>query len=247
MFIGGFSGPAVASAGVTLVLAHRGANRDAPENTVAAFARAVALGADGVELDIHRTIDEVLVVRHDGATPAGLLAEMTSTAVRDALPDVPTLSEALDVCAGRLVNVEIKAVSSAGTGDPSDRMAQLLVDLLAARGGRDRVLVSSFNLPSVDQIRSLDPSLRTALLTWGQDPLEALLVASSHGHDALHPDLRSVAGARARSAAARAHDLGLEINVWTVNDPAELTRLAAAGIDALITDVPDVALQTLGR
>jgi glycerophosphoryl diester phosphodiesterase len=231
---------------VTLVLAHRGANRLAPENTLAAFARAGELGADGVELDIHATVDDELVVRHDAATPAGPLAEMTSAEVREALPEVPTLASALDVCAGLLVNVEIKD-DGGGDSGPSDRMAQLLVDLVEGRGRRDRLLVSSFNLPSVDRVRFLAPDLPTAWLTWGQDPLDALVVAESHGHRALHPDLRSVAGERAGAAATRAHELGLELNVWTVNDPDELQRLAAAGIDALITDVPDVALQTLGR
>jgi glycerophosphoryl diester phosphodiesterase len=232
---------------VALVLAHRGANRFAADNTLAAFGRAVELGADGVELDIHRTADGALVVRHDTATPFGLLAEMRLAEVRAALPEVPTLDEALDVCAGLLVNVEIKNVPSEGDFDPTDRAAQLLVDLLARRDGRDRVLVSSFNLPSVDRVRSLAPHLPTALLTWGTDPLEALLVAESHGHKALHPDYRSLAGALAGAVATRAHERGLEVNVWTVNEPDELTRLAAAGIDALITDVPDVALQTLGR
>ena len=122
------------------------------------------------------------------------------------------------------------------------------MELLAAREGRDRVLVSSFNLATVDRVRSLAPDVRTALLTWGTDPLEGLLLAESHGHGALHPD----AAVGRRSAAPppprpRAHERGLEVNVWTVNDPAELARLAAAGIDALITDVPDVALQALGR
>ena len=64
-----------------LVLAHRGANRHAPENTVAAMARAVELGADGVELDVHRTADGHLVVRHDPDTPAGPIGELTRDAV----------------------------------------------------------------------------------------------------------------------------------------------------------------------
>jgi glycerophosphoryl diester phosphodiesterase len=232
---------------VTLVLAHRGANRLAPENTLEAFARAGEVGADGVELDIHATMDGQLVVRHDAATPAGLLAELTAAEVREALPEVPTLAAALDVCTGLVVNVEIKHDGGDGDAGPSERLARLLVDLVEVRGRRDRILVSSFNLATVDQVRFLAPDLRTAWLTWGQDPLDALVVAESHGHHALHPDLRSVAGERAGAAATRAHELGLELNVWTVNDPDELTRLAAAGIDALITDVPDVARQTLGR
>ena len=232
---------------MALVFAHRGANRFAPDNTLPAFARAVELGADGVELDIHRTADGALMVCHDAATPRGVLAEMTFGDVRAALPDVPTLEEALDVCAGLVVNVEIKNTPSEGDWDPTDRAAHLLVELLAHRGGRDRVLVSSFNLPSVDIVRSLAPHLPTALLTWGTDPLASLLIAESHGHGALHPDYRSVAGVLAGAAATRAHERGLHVNVWTVNDPEEIARLAAAGIDALITDVPDVALEALGR
>ena len=232
---------------MTLVLAHRGANRSAPENTLAAFARAVELGADGVELDIHRTSDGALVVRHDADTPAGLLPELSFAEIRAGLPEVPSLGDTLDVCAGVLVNVEIKNSPRDADWDPSDRAAELLVELLAAREGRDRVLVSSFNLASVDRVRSLAPDVPTALLTWGKDPLEGLLLAEAHGHGALHPDLLSVAGAGAAAAATRAHERGLEVNVWTVNDPAELARLAAAGIDGLITDVPDVALQALGR
>jgi glycerophosphoryl diester phosphodiesterase len=232
---------------VALVLAHRGASRFAAENTLRAFARAVELGADGVELDIHRSADGVLMVRHDAATPVGVLAELRLAEVRAALPDVPTLDEALDVCAGLLVNVEIKNAPGEGDWDPSERAAELLVELLARRDGRDRVLVSSFNLPSVDRVRSLAPHVPTALLTFGTDPLEGLLIAESHGHAALHPDRRSVAGAAAGAVATRAHERRLEVNVWTVNDPDELERLAAAGIDALITDVPDVALAALGR
>jgi glycerophosphoryl diester phosphodiesterase len=232
---------------VALVFAHRGANRFAPDNTLPAFARAVELGADGVELDIHRTADGALVVRHDAATPRGVLADMTFAEVRAALPEVPTLGEALDVCAGLLVNIEIKNMPGEGDWDPSDQAADLLVELLARRDGRDRVLVSSFDLPSVDRVRWLAPHVPTALLTWGTDPFEALLIAESHGHGALHPDYASVAGVLAGAVATRAHERGLAVNVWTVNDPDELARLAAAGIDAVITDVPDVALEALGR
>ncbi len=209
---------------MTLVLAHRGANRFAPDNTLPAFERAVELGADGVELDIHRTADGALLVRHDAATPVGTLAEMTLAEARAALPEVPTLEEALDVCVGLLVNVEIKNMPGEGDWDPGDRAAELLVELLDRRAGRDRVLVSSFNLPSVDRVRSLAPHVPTALLTFGTDPLEALLIAESHGHGALHPDRRSVAGALAGTVATRAHERALRVNVWTVNDPAELAR-----------------------
>src|SRR5690348_11168207 len=104
---------------VTLVLAHRGANRVEPENTVAAFTRALELGADGVELDVHRTADGALVVHHDAVAPGlGLLAATPFEAVRRAAPRIPTLAEALDVCAGRFVNVEIKSPPGDPDRDP---------------------------------------------------------------------------------------------------------------------------------
>jgi glycerophosphoryl diester phosphodiesterase len=232
---------------VTEVLAHRGANRDAPENTLAAFRRAVELGADGVELDVHPTVDGVLVVRHDAVTPAGELSRMRAADVRAALPGVPTIAEALDACTGVIVNVEIKSPRADPRAEAGLGAAELLVELLDRRGRADRVLVSSFALTVVDRVRSLAPHVPTALLTFGSDPLDALLIVESHGHRALHPDVGSLAGGRAGALTTRARERGVAVNVWTVNDAAEIARLAAAGVDAVITDVPGVALRALGR
>lgn len=232
---------------MTLVLAHRGANREAPENTLAAFRRAVELGADGVELDVHRTRDDRLVVRHDAAGPAGVLADLTFAEVTAQFPGVPSLEAVLDVCAGRLVNVEIKNLPHQPGYDPDDRGAELLVALLAARG-TDRVLVSSFNLTTVDRVRALAPAVATGWLVVGGDVTAALARAADHGHRALHPDVGSLAGPAAAAVVADAHHRGLDLNVWTVNDPGEIRRLAEVGVDAVISDVPDVALAaTRGR
>jgi glycerophosphoryl diester phosphodiesterase len=235
-----------------LVLAHRGANRLAPENTVTAFTRALELGADGVELDVHRTHDGLLIVRHDADTGAGITNDLPFSTVRETLPDVPTLAEALDACAGRLVNVEIKNLPGDPDWDPADRAAELLVGLLAARAGRDDVLVSSFNLATVDRVRALDPAVPTAWLTFGRDAFESLETAAVHGHSALHPDLWSLPGGTDRGAGLqglveRAHERGVRVNVWTVNDDADVVRMAAAGVDAVVSDVPDTALRALGR
>jgi glycerophosphoryl diester phosphodiesterase len=226
---------------VTFVLAHRGANREAPENTLAAFGRAMELGAHGVELDVHRTADDRLVVRHDADGPFGLLADLTLAEVVRLLPDVPTLDAVLDVCAGRLVNVEIKNSPHQAAYDRDDRAASLLAELLGARG-RDRVLVSSFNLATVDRMRALVPSLPTGWLVVGVDPVDALAVAHDHGHSALHPHVGSVPEGHDAELVGAAHARGLAVNVWTVNEPGDLRRLAAAGVDAVITDLPDLAL-----
>ncbi|HUF85220.1 MAG TPA: glycerophosphodiester phosphodiesterase [Acidimicrobiia bacterium] len=229
------------------ILAHRGACRVAQENTLAAFSAAAALGADGVELDVHRSADGVLVVHHDADAPGiGVLAEHSAAAIRRTLPYVPTLEEALDACAGLLVNIEVKNLPGDADFDHDDRAAKELVELLHARDRRDDVLISSFNLATIDRVRTRDPKLPTGFLTLlGFDPLAGAAVANDHGHAAVHPDVRSLPGPAAAAVATQAHDLGLTVNVWTVDDPNEIRRLAAAGVDGIVTNVPDVARDTL--
>ena len=230
---------------MTLVLAHRGARRQAPENTIEAFRVARAEGADGVELDVHRASDGVLIVHHDPIAPAlGVLAELDSATIRATVPAIPTLEAALDELAGLLVNVELKNLPPDPDYDPSHRAADDLLELLSARGSTDRVLVSSFNIDTVDRVRALDATIPTGYLTFGMEPAAAIAIAMEHGHQAWHPD-RATMTEGALDIAAAAHGAGLEVNVWTVNDAAELAAFASSGVDGLITDVPDVAVSAL--
>lgn len=219
-----------------LVLAHRGANQLAPENTLPAMREAVDRGADGVELDVHRTADGELVVRHDAETPVGLLGELTAADLARALPEVPTLASVLDVCRDRLVNVEIK--------DPDPRAAEAVVELLAARAATapDDVLVSSFDLATIDRVRALARELPTGFLSFGLDPHSALAIAVEHGHTAVHPDVWTLGNMVVPAFVARAHDLGVQVNVWTVNDAAQVEHLRDADVDAVITDDADLYL-----
>ncbi len=231
------------------MLGHRGASRDAVENTLEAFAEARTQGADGVELDVHRTADGELVVHHDAAVDGfGILAEHDLATVRAALPQIPTLSEVLDVCAGLLVNVEIKNSPNDADFDPEDRGAAAVVELVRARDRRDDVLVSSFHLPTIDRVHALDPAIPTGyLVVVDPFPVAALEVAHEHGHRAVHPHYAAMGEAYAAEAVARAAELGLGLNVWTVNDPPDVVRLAGLGVDSIITDTPRVARQALGR
>jgi glycerophosphoryl diester phosphodiesterase len=231
------------------VLGHRGASRDAVENTLEAFAEARAQGADGVELDVHRTADGELVVHHDAAVDGfGILADHDFAAIRAALPQIPTLAEVLDACAGLLVNVEIKNSPHDADFDPDDRGAAAVVELLHARSRRDDVLVSSFHLPTIDRVHALDATVPTGyLVVVDPMPVPALELAHEHGHHAVHPHYAAMGEAHAEEAVARAAALGLGLNVWTVNDPPDIVRLAGIGVDSIITDTPRAARQALGR
>jgi glycerophosphoryl diester phosphodiesterase len=232
-----------------LVLGHRGASRDAVENTLGAFDEARAQGADGVELDVHRSADGRLVVHHDAAVDGfGILAEHDFATIRAAIPTIPTLEEVFDACAGMLVNVEVKNSPHDVDFDPADRAAEAVVELVRARGTYERVLVSSFNLPSIDRVHELDPEIPTGYLVVVDPlPIAALQIAHEHGHRALHPHLAALGEAVAADVVARAGELGVALNIWTVNDPDEIVRLAKVGVDAIITDTPRIARRALGR
>jgi glycerophosphoryl diester phosphodiesterase len=231
------------------VWAHRGARRQAPENTLAAFHRARELGADGVELDVRRCADDALVVHHDAtARGVGLLAAAPLGAVRARRPDIPTLEEALDAVPGMLVNVEVKNLPGDPDFDRDARIVALLADTLARRDHLDDVLVSSFNLVTIDRFRDVPGSAPTGLLTLRAfEPLAAVTVAADRGHAALHPNVWGLTGSLAGKVASKAHEAGLALNVWTVNRAPTMRRLARVGVDAVVTDVPDRALTALGR
>lgn len=223
-----------------LVYGHRGASADAPENTLEAFALARDQGAHGVELDVRRCRDGDMALHHDALLADGRrIVELT----RAELPESScTLADALDVCDGMVVNIEIKNVSIDPDHDPQCRLADAVVALLQARGGRDRVIVSSFGLPTIDRVRALDPDVPTGFLTF-VDPTgpKAIELAASRGHQAIHPHVATVDEAYVELA----HDHGLAVNVWTVDDPDQIRQLAAWGVDGIVTNVPAVARAAL--
>ncbi len=197
-----------------LVLAHRGARRRAPENTLEAFAVARDLGADGVELDVHRTADGALVVHHDAAVRprARVLATLDHRrGPAERFPTIPTLAEALDVCAGLLVNIEIKNLPWDRDFDADERVADDVVGAPRGTGtARDRVLVSSFDLATVDRVRAATPEVphRLPLPRSGCDLLEVVdLRAPTAGTSRCIPTSRALGrtGGAGR-VIARAHD-----------------------------------------
>ncbi len=216
---------------MTAVFAHRGCAQGLVENTLEAFAEARRLGADGVELDVHLTADGALAVHHDGEIPG--LGVIAALGVADLPAHVPLLADVLAVCEGMVVNVEIKNAPQDPGWDPGEAVAALVASAIDEAGWTERVIVSSFQVPTLLAVQAADPRLSLGVL-WGfaTQPARALAEAVDAGFRAVHPFVTSMDPALVQSA----HDDGLALNVWTVNALDDLRAMVAWGADAVITD-----------
>src|SRR5512143_3116201 len=214
--------PAPRAAGRPLVLGHRGASADAPENTLAAFRLALEQGADGVELDVWRCATGEVVVVHDEdarrvagvdlRVPDAPLAALRALDVgawkgeRFRGERIPLLSEVLEALPGAVVDVELK---SSGR---DLRLAAAAARVVAAAGAARRVIVSSFDWRLVVAFRLAAPEIPVGLLFEGAAAWRARLAVAVPllGASALHPARSLATPARTRRWAAR----GLAGNVW---------------------------------
>ena len=216
---------------MTLVVAHRGAAQEAPQNSVQAFLDARRQGADGVELDVRRSRDGALVVNHDLDIPGkGPICDLD---VADLPEHVALLSEAMVACGDLLVNVEIKNSIDEQGHDPSGALVSQVLAELAEILTDGQVIISSFDLATVAAVRREEPTMATGLLLEpGADVEAAIDLAVEHGFSAIHPFVIGTTP----EVVARAHAAGLSVNVWTVNGQSDASELVAMGADAIITD-----------
>jgi glycerophosphoryl diester phosphodiesterase len=228
-----------------LVLGHRGNRRPGPDNSLAAVRDALDQGAHGVEVDVRRTLDGVLVCSHDADRSGRVIAATPAAEL-----GLARLDDVLDAVRGRgRLVCEIKNVPGEPDFDAPDcAVAALLVALLARRAGRrepDDVVVSSFDWFSLEAVRAA-AGPPTAFLTPPGVALSAAVVyASSAGHAEVHAHVQDVLAAGA-DGVARAHAAGLAVVVWTVTDLGVARRLATSGVDALICDDPAGTVAGLG-
>jgi len=221
--------------GPVALLAHRGGTGPWRENTLEALAGALQLGADGVELDVRRTSDGRLVVVHDAEIPGtGAVHDRRA----DELPAwVPGLDEALETCAGAIVNVEVKNAPVEPGFDPPETVAAEVVAALAAAGpgrGPAHVLVSSFWPANLAAVRQAGPEVATGLLVHPSfDAVTAAGQADALGCAALNPFHAQVTA----DLVDLVHGLGLSLVVWTVNEAEDLLAMDGAGVDVVITDL----------
>ena len=197
---------------------------------------------------MHRTADAMLVVHHDAELHGlGLVLDASFAELRAARPDVPTLAETLDACAGmRFVNIEMKCAAWDADPDPDRVVARGVAAEVVARGLRHTTVVSSFDLTMIDDLRAIDPSITTGWLLHGYDPVPAVARAQEHGHRWLHPDWGNL-DAYLEATVVAARGAGVLLDTWTVDDPDAIRRFAAAGIDAVITNDVAGGLAALGR
>jgi len=245
----------------TLNIAHRGASAAAPPNTLAAFEKAIELGADGIEFDVHFSADGVPVVIHDFTVDAttdgsGRVADLTLAQLKQLDAGtrfdpaftgerIPTLDEVLEAVSGRrgwggelLLNIELKTTSPGDNG-----LERAVITLVEQHSLSRRVLFSSFNPFSLRRAKRIAPHIPAGLL-YDQGlslPLRRAWLAFLAPHEARHPhykmvDARYMAWARRR---------GYRVNTWTVDDPAEMRRLVGLGVNGIITNVPDVLRSVL--
>jgi glycerophosphoryl diester phosphodiesterase len=228
-----------------LVIAHRGASGHAPENTLAAFKRAVALGATFIETDLQLTRDSRFVAMHDGTVNRttngqGKVHDMTMAELRRldagswfgsefAGERIPTLDEILEFSKKHDVvfYLELKPGGSWG-GEHA------LVGALRETGEIPRAVVISFDADILARLRQIEPTLMTGLLYDGQieEPLKKALEAGAR-QLAMRGDLVTPALLKD----ARKQDL--QVVCWTVNHPAHIRMLMAAGVDGIMSDYPD--------
>jgi glycerophosphoryl diester phosphodiesterase len=219
-----------------LLLGHRGANRVHLENTMPAFEAALSAGLQGVELDVQRTRDGVLIVHHDFHLPDGrLIAALDFSQMH--LPNgynVPTLAEVLTWAktTGAYLNIEIKLETWQTDGREYE-----VASLVERSGLGEQIIISSFNPVSLWRVKRAAPGLETALLFYNSKRnwvLDHGYLAPFLGIAAIHPHHSLVTP----ELVLNAHRRGWKVNVWTVNDPDLSTRLLSMGVDGLIGDEP---------
>jgi len=226
------------------IIAHRGASAHAPENTLAAFQLALEQDADGIELDVMLSADGQVVVIHDETVDrttngSGRVKDMTLAQLKQLeLGDgekLPTLDEVFERFGGQfLINIELKNYTSI-----FDALPIKVANLVCTYGLEDSVLLSSFNPFNLPRLRSRLPQTRLGVITM---PHKANFWAwRLFKYDSLHPHFSDVNQELVSSLHARQR----QINVWTVDEPDEILRLAGLGVDGIITNDPRRARQVL--
>lgn len=248
------------------VHAHRGGAGLAPENTLAAFRKALDLDVDVLEMDMQVTRDGEIVIIHDDTLERttdgrGLVTDLTLAELKQrdagrhfgsqfAGEPIPTLREVIALVLSRgntrvRLNIETK-FAKGREGSPRDFEEKVLA-ILRQTGFAERVILQSFHPPSLVKMKTLDPHIKLALLLGGrQAPRDPVALVRQYHADYYSSDFRQLTA----ETVAALHLAGIPVVPWTVDEEADMRRLLDAGVgklagDGIITNYPDRALSLL--
>lgn len=252
-----------------LVMAHQGGDGLWPSDTMLAFQNSADLGVDVLEMDMHSTADGALVLMHDESLDrttdgSGLIKEKTLAEIKalDAAYDwsldegqtfpyrgqsvtVPTMEEVFTAFPGMLMNIEIKQAEPSIAGP----FCQMIRDY----GMTEKVMVASFSDQAIREFRAACPEVATSAATnevvnfYVRHRLYAAGTYSPGAQAMQVPEFRSGLRVLTKRFIEDAHDRGMEVHVWTVNEVEDMQRFIEMGVDGIITDYPDRLTGLLGR
>lgn len=232
------------------VFAHRGYSSKYPENSMRAFKEAIKLGCDGIELDVQLSADQIPVVIHDErlertVQASGWVKDLTARELSGShligceAEGVPTLSEYLELVQDLdvITNMELKTGVFEYSG-----IEEKVLELIERYQVQKKVILSSYNHQSLMRCRALDPSIPCGFLiySWLLDIGHYTSVCAAYSINAVSEYL-------SQEIVNQIHEQGAAVHAYTPNDAALLEHLESLGVDAVITDCPDVALSRLTR
>ena len=255
-----------------MVIAHKGAAKQAPENTLAAIQKALDLRVDMIEIDVRNTKDEEIVVFHDATlervardtlghhlTDKDSVHDYTLEELKqfdvgsyfaDPFKDqrIPTLKEVLDYIDGRCkVLIEIKHMDHPHYHDFAEKLVEVV---LSEKNGEDWIILQSYEPRYLDEVHELDPLIQTKALIVGEDsaPLVAFYIETrihmgrakeSNRMKAINPQWETLSPRRV----FQMHAKGYEVHAYPVNETEDMIKMLRAGVDGIITDFPNRAIE----
>ncbi|MGD9344962.1 MAG: glycerophosphodiester phosphodiesterase family protein [Candidatus Aminicenantes bacterium] len=233
-----------------IVMAHRGASAAAPENTLAAYKKAIEMGADYAELDVRQTKDGAIVLMHDKTVHRttgvkGFVWDFTLEELKKLEAGswfgeefrgepIPTLEEVIRLVGGRMkLNIEVKISEN----EPG--IAQRVVDIVRAANFSTNCMITSFDMDTVKTVKEIAPDLRTGLIfdkEYTLDVFRGNWEILSSNYELVDAEFMRLG-----------RQSGKRIYVWTVNEREEMQRLIGLGVDGIITDKPDLFRSVLAE
>ena len=234
--------------------AHRGASNDYPENTILSLKEGIKSGANGLEIDVHKSKDNKLVVIHDEDVERtfigrGLVKDFTLKELKELKNrkklfrdnkecHIPTLEEVLDLIKDKeiLLNIELKTDVIRYEGIEED-----VVNLIKKYKIQDKIILSSFNHQSIKKVKLIS-NIKTGMLY--EKPIDNIFeYAKALGVEYIHPDLRLVN----EELIKEAHKNNLKVNIFTVNNPIYMRMCIANKVDGVFTDYPELLNEILTK